>query len=132
MCRPKCQVPGCGKNAHNTSTTANPRWRKATWVKEEFGVEEGYVCGKHHMKNYDIGDWIYKKHRKTYCENRDGRLGFICTANIQGDYMLDADHINGNPTDNRAENIQTLCANCHRAKTLQNNDYATAGRKTLT
>ena len=43
--RPKCEVPGCGKFAHNTNTTANPRYRKASWVREEFGVEHGHVCG---------------------------------------------------------------------------------------
>ena len=65
--RPKCEVPGCGKFAHNTNTTANPRYRKASWVREEFGVEHGHVCGKHHFKNYGIGGWEYKIHRKEYC-----------------------------------------------------------------
>ena len=125
--RPKCQVPGCDKNAHNTNTTLNPRYRKSSWVAEEFGGD-GYVCGKHHQKKYLIGDWIYKQFRKTYCENTDGRLGYICTATIINEGQLDADHINGDPSDNREENIQTLCANCHRVKTIQNKDYATTGR----
>ena len=123
--RPKCQVPGCGKNAHNTNTTANPKWRKASWVREEFGVEEGYVCGKHHFKNYDIGGWIYKKYRKTYCENIDGRLGHgKCTTTIiDAEWQLEVDHIDGNHDNNEESNLQTLCACCHRLKTRDNQDY---------
>jgi 5-methylcytosine-specific restriction endonuclease McrA len=123
--RPKCQVPGCNKTAQNAGYE---RWRKASWVKEKFGVEEGYVCHAHHCTKYEIGGWEYKQFRKTYCENTDGRLGYICTATIINEGQLDADHINGDPSDNREENIQTLCANCHRVKTIQNKDYATTGR----
>ena len=47
---PKCQVPGCCENAQNTKTKVNPYYRKASWVREEFNVEEGYVCGKHHTQ----------------------------------------------------------------------------------
>jgi len=31
--------------------------------------------------------------------------------------QLDVDHIDGDKTNNNIENIQTLCANCHRIKT---------------
>tara|TARA_R110000868_G_scaffold94549_2_gene260827 strand:+ start:5458 stop:6048 length:591 start_codon:yes stop_codon:yes gene_type:complete len=85
----------------------------------------------------------YLKYRKTWCENRDGRIGFTCTftpppsyvlegIGLQRDFMgwLQVDHINGNHLDNRTENLQTLCANCHNVKTFQAGDYATPGRKT--
>jgi hypothetical protein len=36
---------------------------------------------------------------------------------------MDVDHINGNRYDNRDENLQTLCANCHRLKTRLSGDY---------
>ena len=85
----------------------------------------------------------YLKYRKTYCENRDGRFGFKCTftpppghvleeLGLREDFMgwLQVDHKNGNHFDNREENLQTLCANCHNVKTFSNGDYATPGRKT--
>lgn len=129
--RPKCQVPGCNKLAQNTNTTKNPRWRKSSWVAEEYNVE-GYVCGKHHFIKYKMGDWSYKIHRKTYCENIDSRLGYKCTTTIvDPEWQLDADHIDGNPTNNDAKNIQTLCKCCHAIKTRDEKDYLTDGRKTL-
>jgi hypothetical protein len=58
--------------------------------------------------------------------------GFTCTSTIvDAEWQLDADHINGVPTDNRPENIQTLCKCCHAIKTRDEKDYLTAGRKTL-
>ena len=140
--RPKCDVPGCKKRAQNTSTSMNPRWRKASWVCEEFGYElNGYVCHKHHCKNYAMGDWKYKVYRKKYCENRDGRLGFVCTYVPPPDELLEhlgleayeaylqVDHKDGNHLNNNPKNLQTLCDNCHRIKTYLNKDWATAGRK---
>jgi 5-methylcytosine-specific restriction endonuclease McrA len=41
------------------------------------------------------------------------------------------DHINGNPSDDRPENLQTLCAMCHTIKTIENGDAKTPGRKIL-
>ena len=141
--RPKCQVPGCNKLAQNTNTTKNPKWRKSSWVTEKYNVE-GYVCSNHHFTKIannngfeKISSFLntyhpYKKYRKTYCENIDGRLGFKCTTTIvDPEWQLDADHIDGNPTNNDAKNIQTLCKCCHAIKTRDEKDYLTAGRKTL-
>jgi len=50
---PKCQVEGCCGNAQNTKTKDNPYYRKAGWVREEFNVEEGYVCAKHHVQKME-------------------------------------------------------------------------------
>lgn len=87
-------------------------------------------CAKHHSIEYGLGNWNYKQYRKNFCENTDGRLGFVCTSIIiDPAWQLDADHINGNPGDNRAENIQTLCKCCHAIKTRDEKDYLTAGRK---
>lgn len=37
--------------------------------------------------------------------------------------QLDVDHIDGNHDNNKIENLQTLCANCHRLKTFLNRDW---------
>lgn len=91
----------------------------------------------------------YLKFRKDYCENKDARLGFKCTTTIINPQthpeifeanenvdaawngLLHVDHINGDPSDNREENLQTLCVCCHTIKTALFEDYKTAGRKTL-
>lgn len=71
----------------------------------------------------------YLKYRKDYCENIDGRLGFVCTTTIHDKCMLDVDHISGNSDNNRKNNLQTLCKCCHSYKTLKYKDYKTPGRK---
>lgn len=52
--------------------------------------------------------------KKDYCE----KCGFKAEHSCQ----LDSDHIDGNRQNNAPENIQTLCANCHRLKTYINKD----------
>jgi 5-methylcytosine-specific restriction endonuclease McrA len=47
------------------------------------------------------------------------RCGFIAEDSVQ----LDVDHIDGNRSNNSPDNLQTLCANCHRLKTKINNDW---------
>lgn len=53
----------------------------------------------------------YRAFLKPCCE----RCGFVPEDLCQ----LDIDHVNGDHHDNRPENLQTLCANCHRLKTKQ-------------
>jgi len=129
--RPKCNVPGCNKNAQLISSLVKWKFRKSTRIAEEYNCE-GYVCQKHHSIHYGMGGWDYKIHRKTYCENIDGRIGFKCTTTIvDPEWQLDADHISGDPSDCSVENIQTLCKCCHAIKTRDGRDYMTPGRKTL-
>jgi len=56
-----------------------------------------------------------QKRKKDHCE----RCGFIPEDKVQ----LDVDHIDGNRGNNDESNLQTLCANCHRLKTKQNQDW---------
>lgn len=56
----------------------------------------------------------YAKQKKNICE----KCGFIPMHKCQ----LDVDHIDGNHNNNAKENLQTLCANCHRLKTFLNKD----------
>ena len=53
----------------------------------------------------------YKAHKKPQC----GLCGFVAVDPCQ----LDVDHIDGNHKNNDPSNLQTLCANCHRLKSLQ-------------
>lgn len=55
---------------------------------------------------------IYKKEFCEYCN-------FIPIHSCQ----LDVDHIDGNHENNNIDNLQTLCANCHRLKTHLNRDW---------
>ena len=57
----------------------------------------------------------YRKHKKKYCQN----CGFVALHKCQ----LDVDHIDGNHNNNNLDNLQTLCANCHRLKTYINQDW---------
>jgi 5-methylcytosine-specific restriction endonuclease McrA len=58
---------------------------------------------------------IYRSQKKDTCE----QCGFIPLDKCQ----LDVDHVDGNKQNNSPENLQTLCANCHRLKTHKNKDY---------
>ena len=57
----------------------------------------------------------YRKHKKDHCE----QCGFVALHTVQ----LDVDHIDGDRTNNNPNNLQTLCANCHRLKTHTNEDH---------
>lgn len=111
---PKCAAVGCNKRTTLNGTDINGSPLYTTYCTEHLNLST-----------------VYLGFRKDHCENIDGRLGFICTTNIFWAGMLDVDHINGNPHDNREENLQTLCKCCHSYKGWANKDYATPGRKAL-
>jgi hypothetical protein len=130
--RPRCIEEGCDEPGHHTG-----RYRKSDGMPY-FRTR----CEKHHAeyqgkkKGQTSRQWRnsfhpYLHQRKDYCENIDGRLGFVCTTTITMDAMLQVDHIDGCPDNNDPENLQTFCACCHIHKTVTNKDYATPGRKTL-
>lgn len=132
LSHPKCKTVGCT----NHKTVINWHWTSGAPIYRP-------VCGICHVariatkngfekySHFTNSKHPYRKHRKTYCENQDGRLGYKCRFKIRIDAQLETDHINGDPTDNRPQNLQTLCANCHKYKTHASKDYATPGRKTL-
>ena len=53
--------------------------------------------------------------KKASCET----CGFVAIHPMQ----MDIDHIDGNHANNDLENLQTLCANCHRLKTYTSKDF---------
>ena len=67
-----------------------------------------------YYKNYPNRNAMYRIHKKDHCEF----CGFIPVDQCQ----LDVDHIDGNKNNNDTNNLQTLCANCHRLKTKLNKD----------
>lgn len=73
-------------------------------------------------------------HKKKYCENRDGRLGFNCPVKTDWDFpysTLHGDHVDGNHENNDSGNLQTLCSICHHLKGMKTGDFVSAkkGRK---
>jgi hypothetical protein len=61
----------------------------------------------------------YIVYKKDSCE--------LCGFMPEVSYQLDVDHIDGNNNNNSLDNLQTLCANCHRLKTYQNKDWTRNG-----
>ena len=142
--RPRCIHPGCNKPRAIISTLkdGSPNYRKWCWKHHDKRTAAKH--GKNKIAEItaeragfsDVRDFINSKHpslryRKEYCENIDGRLGFVCTTTIYDKCMLDVDHISGNPSNNRKNNLQTLCKCCHSYKTIKNKDYITPGRKAI-
>ena len=102
-----CEVPGCNRVGQHMGN-----------YRKDGSVIRRKHCSKHHGIKYGLNGWDYKQHRKDYCENIDGRLGFKCTTTIiDTDYQLEVDHIDENHSNSVRENLQTLCACCHRIKT---------------
>tara|TARA_B100000029_G_C16984922_1_gene745139 strand:+ start:87 stop:515 length:429 start_codon:yes stop_codon:yes gene_type:complete len=73
-------------------------------------------------------------YKKNYCENKDGRLGFVCPVDKNWAFpnsVLHGDHKDGDHENNVLDNMQTLCSICHHLKGLKSGDFvsATKGRK---
>lgn len=98
---PLCTIPGCNNVARNQGID-NGGFRLEC-------AKHLDMSGKDSYKNY--------KYVVSYCENKDGRLGYSCTTVIQHSVMLGVDHIDENRRNNDASNWQTLCACCDRFKT---------------
>ena len=140
--RPRCSVRGCcePKAIINTRKDGNPIYRKICQKHHQDVIAKRYgVSTSHEVTAKKAGfDTVlayrhsihpYLGHRLNYCENKDGRLGYVCVAHIPWSGVLQVDHIDGNPHNHDPANLQTLCANCHTYKTHINKDTRTPGRK---
>lgn len=107
-CNINCGRPVCYSHTHKSGAK---RWRP--------------VCSPCHLGSY--GAKPYPEGvlpiKKNYCENRDGRLGYVCTTTIPYPGALELDHMDGDPSHNIADNIQTLCKVCHSYKSHKNKDF---------
>jgi 5-methylcytosine-specific restriction endonuclease McrA len=93
-------------------------------------------CGRparYHTKNSD-GSVKYWRKYCTMCHKNQGQNQYryrlkkkkkceVCGFKAVHPCQLDVDHINGDHKDDRDENLMTLCANCHRLKTVMNGDH---------
>ena len=77
----------------------------------------GFTTYRKYCSTHEKNHYIYKYRLSK--EEKCCSCGFIPVHSCQ----LDVDHIDGNKQNNSIENLQTLCANCHRLKTHQNKDY---------
>jgi 5-methylcytosine-specific restriction endonuclease McrA len=105
MIRPNCIV--CGKPAESGGMRRSSG--KKTYKK---------YCSVCHRHKKQSGEH-YFKYKKSVCEF----CGFIPVNACQ----LDVDHKDGDKRNNSPDNLQTLCANCHRLKTFINRDSLEIG-----
>jgi hypothetical protein len=111
--RPICEY--CEENIANN--LGSHRWRKYR------GKLECKPCQRKRLGNNYLTQ-AYMNEKLDYCENIDGRLGFVCLTDIDiwykrhgNYYFLQVDHANENHNDNNPWNLQTLCVLCHQYKT---------------
>jgi len=99
--RPLCTIEGCRclakKNGLNKDGTQ--RYKN--------------ICSAHSKRRHE---GLYNGYEKEILCNC---CGFVADHSIQ----LDVDHIDGDHNNDELDNLQTLCANCHRLKTWTNQDW---------
>jgi hypothetical protein len=89
-----------------------------------------------HSKAKNTNKQVCEAHRKTRkhevdkwkmdngCSNKDGKYIFPCVSKtILHPATLEINHIDGNNGNRNPENIEVLCAMCHRMVTLHNNHH---------
>ena len=88
--------------------TSHQRFCAKSCYKRHGKAHRGHSTGKRESKALRARPYI--KYKGSKCEH----CGFVPVHSCQ----LDVDHIDGDRSNNHPENLQTLCANCHRLKTL--------------
>lgn len=118
---------------------------------EEYQLDKAKKAGYDNLIDYRNSSHRYRCNRLDYCQNCAGEAVWVdpdtgehkplhdaidlCTYTLpKGDLglaMLSVDHINGNNLDDRPENHQTLCHNCHKAKSLLSKDHWSCEKKRI-
>ena len=114
---PKCVNPGCNRPVMVRD------WKNWS-IKSECGT-----CYKARITGY-FGPAMagITIHKKNYCENIDGRLGWQCPVqkkawtDLNMLNALDLEHTDGDHFNNTPENVTTFCKLCHGKKSANNND----------
>lgn len=81
------------------------------------GVRLGHLCEECKVESRAI--------RLRNTQRFSGMKSLVCAACgfvAKDRCQMDIDHIDGNRENNADENLQTLCANCHRLKTKMEKD----------
>lgn len=112
--RPKCQCGNLRKKGIKSKTTGDQLYSSYCSPCLRKMHKQG-VYGKNGGVARVLTRNITREFKKRHCEC----CGFIPVHTCQ----LDVDHIDGNHKNNEASNLKTLCANCHRLKTLINKDW---------
>ena len=120
--RPVCQKCGMNRVCRVGYRDGQPTFRRfCTGCRIEMVPPDVYRRQRNKARAYKRQvNKPYRGYLKDRCEWCD----FLPVHAAQ----LEIDHINGNHHDNRAENLQTLCANCHRLKTLQERGLIAVGQ----
>ena len=116
---PQCINPGCSRNVQ---VRAWSNWSFKTECGTCYKARATGISGKA-MEGITI-------HKKTYCENADGHLGWICpvdaSAFVALDMLnaLDLEHTDGDHNNNDPENVKTICKLCHGKKSMKYGDFS--------
>lgn len=86
----------------------SPTCRKL-YGKKHKGHSKGNAQNRNKRQN--LRKSPYRLYKGPQCE--------VCLFMPQHPCQLDVDHIDGNHQNNDPQNLQTLCANCHRLKTAK-------------
>jgi len=99
--RPDCNICGLPARYHHKESDGSVKY----WRNQ---------CTTCH-KNRGQSKYKYRIYKKDHCEI----CGFIPVHPGQ----LDVDHIDSNKNNYEENNLQTICANCHRLKTVMSGDH---------
>lgn len=104
MEKPKCKV--CGERPARSN--GKGQFKARCWK-----------CSDNKLDKMNSKQRRWQALRRKYLTGTCSSCGFVAVDMCQ----MDIDHIDGNHTNDTPENLQELCANCHRLKTQLNEDW---------